>query len=260
METIVHRRERPTGVAGFAAGFWTPWVGLQYMNRHPGLWRHAILPIFCNFLLTLLFMAALVYGGQELFAWVQAKFPAGAGWFVLKVLTAVALVAVALGLTISAWVLFQGILCGYFYSALAREVEIQLGLRPADMREVPLWYQLVDAVFDLVALAGVAVGCLALSFIPVIGAIAAAAIGGYFNCLVFGMDFFDYPQALRAIGRKQQRAFARRHRAATLGLGASVTLLSLVPILSSVLLTTSATGAVLLYRRLEPEAAGKSGP
>ena len=65
------------------------------------------------------------------------------------------------------------------------------------------------------------------------------------------MDYLDYPQALRARGRRVQRQFARRHRSATLGLGSSVMLLTFVPLLSPVLLTTAATGAVLLYRKLE---------
>ena len=38
---------------------------------------------------------------------------------------------------------------------------------------------------------------------------------------------------------------------ATLGLGSSVMLLTFIPLLSPVLLTTAATGAVLLYRELE---------
>ena len=46
-------------------------------------------------------------------------------------------------------------------------------------------------------------------------------------------------------------AAARRLRAATLDLGSSGMLLTFIPLLSPVLLTTAATGAVLLYRKLE---------
>lgn len=221
------------------------------MRRNPKLWRHAILPIVCNLLLTALLIAGLAWAGVALYEWLDAKLPVSAWWIPVKVLAGAALVVVILGLAIAGWLLFQGILCGYFYSELARRVEILLGLRPEDMREVPLWYQVTDALKDMVVIGAVAVGCFVLSFVPVIGAVAAIVIGGYFDAFVFGMDYLDYPQALRARGRAVQRAFARRHRGATLGLGASVTLLTFIPILNSVLLTTAATGAVLLYRRLE---------
>jgi CysZ protein len=212
-----------------------------------------VFPILCNLVLTAGLIAALWYGGHATYAWLLGLLPDGAWWWTaLQWVVAAALVVVLLGLTLAGWLMFQGILCGFFYSRLAREVEIQLGMNPADIREVPLWYQVVDAVLDLVTLTAVSVGCLALSFVPVLGAPAAFLFGGYFNCFVFGMEYLDYPQALRAYGRKAQREFARRHRAVTLGLGASVTVITFVPVLNSILLTTAVTGAVLLYRRLEP--------
>jgi uncharacterized protein involved in cysteine biosynthesis len=224
------------------------------MQQHPRLWRHAVLPILCNLALTALLIAGLAYGGVAAFHWLQGLMPSGAWWWdVLRVLTGVALAVVILILALAGWILFQGILCGYFYSLLAREVEIQLGLKPEEIREVPLWYQVVDAALDVTVLTMVSVGCFMLSFVPVLGAPSAIVLGGYFNCFVFGMDYLDYPQALRAFGRKAQREFARRHRGATLGLGASVTLLTFIPLVNSILLTTAATGAVLLYRRLEPK-------
>jgi CysZ protein len=238
--------------AGFLAGFAAPWAGFRYMQAHPRLWRHAILPILCNLALTLMLIIGLAYAGVWAFHALESLLPSGAWyWDILRVITGAALVVVILVLTLAAWILFQGILCGHFYSLLAREVEIQLGLKPEEMREVPLRYQITDAVLDLIVLTGVSVGCFVLSFVPLVGAPCAVVIGGYFNCFVFGMDYLDYPQALRAFDRNAQREFARKHRRATLGLGASVSLLTFVPVVNSILLTTAATGAVLLYRRLE---------
>jgi CysZ protein len=224
------------------------------MQQHPRLWRHAVLPVLCNLVLSALLLAGLIYGGVALYDYLEALLPSERWWWdIVRVLWGVVVTAMILACALVGWLLFQGILCGFFYSLLAREVEIQLGMNPADIREVPLWYQVVDALLDAVVLTGVAVGCFVLSFVPVIGAPSALLIGGYFNCFVFGMDYLDYPQALRAFDRRAQREFARRHRAATLGLGASVSLLTFVPVVNSILLTTAAVGAVLLYRRLEPE-------
>ena len=242
---------RRGALSSFLEGFAAPWAGLRYMNAHPRLWRHGILPILCNLLLSAALFVGLIYGWFRAYAWLGTLFPANWWGATLAVLSVIVVAALELALAVAAWIVFQGIFCGFFYSRLAREVEIQLGLAPERMREVPLLYQVTDALLDLAALTAVAVGCFLLGWVPFIGAPLALALGLYFDCFVFGMDYLDYPQALRARGRRVQRAFARRHRAATLGLGSSVMLLTFIPLLSPVLLTTAATGAVLLYRKLE---------
>jgi CysZ protein len=176
----------------------------------------------------------------------------------LEVLVVLALLLVALALTAIAWVLLQGALCGYFYERLARRVEIELGLPAEAMREVSLGYQIADALRDMLRLVLVNGGLLLLNFVPVVGSAAALVGGGYVTCFTLGEDFFDHPLGLRGYRRAEKLAFCRRHRAHTLGLGAAVFLVSLVPVLGSVLLTTAAVGAVLLHRRLtaaEPTAA-----
>jgi len=241
----------------FAEGFGAPLAGLRFMNGHPRLWGYAVLPIILNLVLSTVFLVGLFWGGYELFVYLHAaidpgSYPGWLSWLVVigEVLLGIALVVVILLLAIGAWLVFQGILCGYFYSELARRVELILGMRKEDIREVPLIYQVVDALLDVTFVGCIAACCFVMSFIPIVGPVAAVGIGGYFDCMVFGMDYLDYPQALRARGRKVQREFARRHRAHTLGLGACVTLFTFVPIVNSIFLTTAATGAVLLYRRL----------
>ena len=227
------------------------------MNRHPRLWVHAVLPILLNVVLTSLFLAGLFWGGYEFFGYLHGKIHAGwvpdwLTWLAVigEVLLVFALMVVIALFGIALWLVFQGILCGYFYSELAKRVELILGLPEDEMREVPLIYQVVDALLDVTFVSLIAVSCFIMSFVPLVGPVAAMAIGGYFNAMVYGMDYLDYPQALRERGRRVQRDFARKHRAHTLGLGASVTLLTFVPIVNAFFLTTAATGAVLLYRRL----------
>jgi len=249
-----HSPRRGT-IASFLDGFAAPWAGLRYMNAHPRLWRHGILPILCNLLLSAALFGGLVYGWLRAYAWLDTAFPSNWWGTTLAVLSVIVVAALEIALAVAAWIVFQGIFCGFFYSRLAREVEIQLGLAPDRMREVPLLYQVTDALLDLAVLVAVAFGCFLLGWVPLVGAPLALGLGLYFDCFVFGMDYLDYPQALRARGRRVQRTFARRHRSTTLGLGSSVMLLTFVPLLSPVLLTTAATGAVLLYRKLEePEA------
>jgi CysZ protein len=256
MDSAHYAPQPVSRTTAFFEGFAAPWAGLRYMNAHPKLWRHGILPVLCNLLLTAALFGALLYGWFRAYGWFDTLFPTNWWGSSLAILSSILVAALEIALAVAAWIVFQGIFCGYFYSLLAREVELLLGMKPEEMREVPLLYQIKDALRDLATLVAVAVGCFVLGWVPLVGAPLALGLGLYFDCFVFGMDYLDYPQSLRARGRRVQRAFARRHRPSTLGLGSSVLLLSFIPVLSPVLLTTAATGAVLLYRKLE----GRGGP
>jgi uncharacterized protein involved in cysteine biosynthesis len=73
-----------------------------------------------------------------------------------------------------------------------------------------------------------------------------------------GLDFFDYPLSLRGKRRAEKRLFGRQHRPCVLGTGTAVAMLSLVPLLNALLLTTAVTGAVLVHRRLVQSPAGSA--
>ena len=249
-----------TAAAAFREGFAVPWNGFRYMNRHPSLWRYGVIPILLNLLITIFVLALLILGVIAFATYLHPKF--AAGWFgvFLEILCAIGLFVLAIGVAAGTWVLLQGILCGHYYGKLAREVELQLGMRPEDIREISLGYHILDALRDFFALAGINTAFLMLNCIPVFGSIIALCGALYFNCYIFGRDYLDYPLALRGMRRKEKHQFARQHRAHTLGLGAVVLLFNLIPILGAVVLTTAATGAVLLYRRLKPATARSSSP
>jgi len=84
----------------------------------------------------------------------------------------------------------------------------------------------------------------------VLGSLLGLCGSLYFDCYLLGRDYLGFPMSLRGMRREEQRAFSARHRWHTLGLGASVLLFTLVPVLGSILLTTAAAGAVLLNRQL----------
>ncbi len=93
-------------------------------------------------------------------------------------------------------------------------------------------------------------GLLLLNIVPIVGSIVAICGGMYFQWFILGLDYLDFPMSLRGIRREQKRAFAKHHRWHTLGLGAAVFLLILIPAIGAIFLTTAAAGAVLLHRRL----------
>lgn len=241
---------RSDRIAAFREGFLTPWEGFRFMNRRPLLWRFGALPVFLNLLITGFILVMLVVAG---FWYVRELHPRFAGsWWMrgVEVLAILGVFAVVAGLALAAWVLLQSILCGYFYAKLARQVELQLGLPIEEMKEVSLGREIADGVRDVAALIGVNGALLLLHVVPLIGSIVAMVGTLYFDCWLLGLDYLEYPLALRGRTRKEMRQFARAHRPQTLGLGAAVLLMAVVPVLSAVFLTTAATGAVLLHRRL----------
>jgi uncharacterized protein involved in cysteine biosynthesis len=244
----------------FAMGLSTPWMGLKYMVRYPALWRYAIVPVFLNIVITALVLVVLVSASVGLGWWLHAKFPDTWWGWIGEVATVIALAVAAAGGAAAVWILLQGILCGYFYSLLAREVELQMGMQVGDLKEVPFSYQVVDAVRDASALLVINLGFLLMHCVPVIGSFIGTCGALYFDCLIFGQDQIDYPLALRGWRRVEKLSFFRRHRTHILGLGASVLLLNFLPIVGAVALTTAVTGAVLSHRKLAADEQDETKP
>jgi CysZ protein len=236
--------------AAFGEGLSAPWLGFRYMARHPGLWRHGVVPVLLNLLITSLLLVVLVALAVWFFSRVHPWFADGWGWFVVEILCGLALLACVLGLALLAYLVLQGVLCGHFYGKLARQVELQLGTRPEELKEVPFAYQVADTFRDVGFLAVANAACVAVQIVPGIGSILGVCGGYYFNCFTFGLDYLDHPLALRGLRRREKRAFAKRHRAHTVGLGTAVLALTLLPLVNAILLTTAVTGAVLLYHQL----------
>lgn len=166
------------------------------------------------------------------------------------------LAGAVLVITFVGWFLFQAVLCGFFYARLARAVERQLGTAPDELHDLTVWREITDGIRAVARLLSINIGLLFFHLIPFIGSAMAFVGGLYFDAWFFGMEVFQIPLSVRGQNRDELKAFARRHRSVTLGLGGATLLLSLIPILNSVLLTTSVTGAVLLRRRLLNEPAG----
>lgn len=239
-----------TGFAAFREGVASPWTGWHYMWQHPGLWRYGLMPLAMNLLVTGLLLAALIaLAGYSIVA-VHPQFADDWLGRVLEVLVALAVLIAAFGVSAIVWVILQGVLCGHFYSKLAEQVELQLGTAREDIQDVPFAHQILDTLSDAALLTGVNAGLLMLHCVPGIGSLVSAGGSYYFTCMTLGLDYFGHPLALRGKRRSEMRAFARRHRAHTLGLGTAVAAVSLVPLVNAVLLTTAVVGAVLLHRRL----------
>jgi CysZ protein len=90
------------------------------------------------------------------------------------------------------------------------------------------------------------------TFVPVIGHAIGAALGGYFAATTAAYDCYDAVFGRRLWRYRQKQEFLRRHRGRTLGLGAAVAGLLLVPFLNLVALGAGSTGATLAALDLDP--------
>lgn len=226
----------------FRDGFLASWTGFLLLRRNRSLWPYAFLPIAFNLFLTVALVGAFVA------AWIPFA-GTGPGSILAAVLLAVAaLVSVA-----AIWFLLQAAVCGFVYARLARAVERHLGARPEELRELPVLREILDGVRSFGRLVLSKAIVLLLLLVPLVGPGLVFVVGGIVDSWFFGREFFQIPLAVRGQDRDDLKRFTARHRAATHGLGTATLLFSLVPVLSSVLLTTSVVGAVLLRRRLAGE-------
>jgi CysZ protein len=244
----------------FREGAAAPWVGLWFLNAHRELWKYAAAPIAANLVITFAVLAFLIASAvgsisavRPWLSGVTADWPNPVRW-VAELIVAGLLVIVLLGVAFLLWKFLTGILCGYFYELLAKRVEENLGVAPGELRDLSLSYQIVDTCYDLAALLAIHTTFFVVGLLPLVG--APLAVTGDFSLtwFVFGADYFDYPLALRGWRRGDRRRYCREHLPHTLGLGAVVFFLQLIPFAGALFLTTAVVGAVLLHRRLKPPA------
>jgi CysZ protein len=234
-------------------GVLVPWRGFLFLLRRPTLWRYGVIPLVLNLFITTFVAASFLGGVALLIVRLHPYYPDGWLGGALEVLSGAGLLLLSLAVALGAWKFLEGVLCGWFYYRLARNVERKLGVNPDELAPVPWKKQVVDTTVEVAALLAINVGFLALHLIPILGSLAGTVGGVYFNCWLLGKTYLSYPLDLRGRRRAEKAAFARRHRSQTLGLGAAALLLNFVPLLGPVLLTTAVAGSVLLHRELEKE-------
>jgi uncharacterized protein involved in cysteine biosynthesis len=215
-----------TPYPSFREGFVAPWDGVVYLAWRPTLVRYGVIPLVLNLLITGLVLVVLVLTGTALAVYVHPWFSAGWGGRTLEVAAVVALSLVLLGVTLIAWKLLEGVLCGYFYGELARRVEIELGVAEGEIREIPISQQAIDTAREVFWLVTVNGGFLLAHLIPFIGSIVAVVGSLYYDWRIFGLEYFSYPLNLRGRRWPERREFAHRHRSHTLGLGSAVFLVN----------------------------------
>ncbi|MBW3599725.1 MAG: EI24 domain-containing protein [Planctomycetes bacterium] len=246
---------RATAWERFQEGAAAPMLGWRFLKQRPALWRYAVAPLIANLLITGLVLLLLILTALWFLSVVHPWFQQEGEWpvwlrWTAEILLGAVMVIASVGTALLLWKLLTGILCGYFYGLLAKEVEIMLGVAPEELKDLSFLYQVIDTVYDLAALIATHAVFLVVGLFPLVG--GPLALVGDFSVTwyIFGRDYLDYPLAMRGMRRREKSRYCLDRLPHTLGLGATVFVMSFVPIIGSVFLTTAAVGAVLLHRRL----------
>ena len=240
-------------------------MGARHLGARPRLWGWVAAPA----LLTLLLLIALVW----LVASAAAPLVDGlTGWTpdsIEGAARALAWIAVIAGLTVAAAFIFvpvSGVIAEPFLERLSAAVEAELTGAPPSPPFSLLGFlrdALVGALKSLGSVAaalGLALGLFALSLVPVIGAVAAAVIGGWLSARGAAADCYQATLERRGLDRAAQRAYLARLGHRPLGLGAAVTALLLVPVVNLAAHAFGAVGATLVVVAEDATASADRAP
>ena len=229
--------------------------GLDFVKRHPSLWKWIVAPS----LITLLLLIGAVFGvaalTDPLVTWVTSHLPSWLESAAGVILT----IIVVLGLSLAALLVFvsvAGMVAGPFNELLSEAVEERLTGKPGAGFAPGAFVRgaLLGIVHGLRRLVTVLVGIVllfALGLIPVVGTIAAAVIGVWLAARGAAYDAYDAVLSRRELAYRDKLAYLDRHRSRSLGLGVTIAGMLFVPGLNLIALGLGAVAATLAIHDLE---------
>ncbi|HEX2687899.1 MAG TPA: EI24 domain-containing protein [Kofleriaceae bacterium] len=232
--------------------------GFGFLHAHPRLWGWVIAPAT----VTLIVLIALIAGAWWLLTHAVASLTAHLPAWLDGVASWGLSLVIALAVAAGAWFVFfglSGVIAGPFCERLSEAVEVELtGHEGPPFSLGRFVVELAIGIGHslrrlLVSVIG-AIFLLVLSFVPVVGTIAAMVLGGWFAARAAAYDSYDAVLARRAMAYRDKLSFLGRHRGRTLGLGATVAGLLLVPGVNLVALGVGAVGATLAMHDLDAAA------
>lgn len=243
-------RQRPRFVRDYCEGIATAADGFRFLCRYPSLWQYGVWAVLTNIAVAFASLLFTFYVGTTSWNSFAAELPIA--WYasIVEWIGFFAILILAFGVGLICYMLLQSVFCAWAFSILAYRVELFLGASVSELSEISYSGQIIDALRASVKLLFINIGLLFLNFVPVIGTMAAFAIGYYMNALILGAEFLGYPMELRGVRWVNRQKFAKTWLPSTLGLGTIVAGLMLIPIVGAMFQTTAVVGAVLLHRRI----------
>lgn len=229
-------------------------IGLRWLPKS-GLRRFVAMPLLINVVL----FGAGIWWTYDQFEYLDQALQDGLPtwldwlhWLIWPIFALTVLVAVFYSFSV-----VTNLLAAPFNTLLAAQVEKQARsgntARPAARLA---WQELLlsplAVIHKLLYLIGWAIPLLLLSFTPVIN-IAAPILWVLFGAWMLALEYADYPLSNRGLSFRDQRRLLRQHWPLTLGFGAMVLLLTLIPLLNFLAMPAAVIGATLMWTQEAPE-------
>ena len=228
--------------------------GFRFLNQHKRLWGWVIAPAIVTLVIMVAAIVGLVQLIDPLVGWMTDWLPDWIAGFASTALWILLVIALGAG-ALLVFVAVVGVVAGPFNEMLSEAVEAKLTGKPSPKFSLPAFARgfalgLAHGIRRIVVAIGGFLLLFILGFVPVVGAIAAAAIGFYFASRAAAYDCYDAVLSRRELPYDAKLAYLARHRARTMGLGATVTGLLFVPGINLVSLGLGAVGATLAEHQL----------
>jgi CysZ protein len=231
--------------------------GFGVLRAHPALWKWIIAPALASAALLAALVFAILHESDVVVSWIVSHLPTWLTHVASSLLTT--LIVIALG--VGAWLVFvplAGLIAGPFNEMLSEHVEAKLtGQPPAPSSFAEFLHGLgLGIVHSVRRLIGMLVGIaivFAVGFVPVVGTFAAVVIAAWLAATSTAYDCYDAVLARRMLGYRAKLAYLARHRQRSLGLGAAVAAMLLVPGLNLIALGVGAAGATVAAHAIERE-------
>ncbi|APZ43309.1 sulfate transporter CysZ [Acidihalobacter ferrooxydans] len=239
-------------LSDFLIGFAYIFRGLKLIGQ-PDLRRYVVLPLLIN---TVLFAVALFGLAAFLDSLMQRYIPHWLSWLEWLLWP---LLAIGFGVIVFyTFTLVANLIAASFTGLLAERIEQRLGGRPPSA-DASLWGNvhagLIAMRTQLSALIYMllwAIPLLLLSLIPWL-AFLLTPLWLIFSSWMLALGYLAIPTGNHSFDFRRDRAIATEHRALMLGLGAGITLLTVIPILNFLVLAAGTAAATALWtERLAP--------
>jgi CysZ protein len=241
-------------VGGFFSGAHYPLRAGLFIISHPSLWPYCIIPLIINIALV---VGLVIWMDRYTETWF-AHHLADTGWF-MHALRTVAKWLSVLAVIVGALVAFVivGSMASLPFNDLLSERTDKIVTGWRDTKSIG-WGKKAWQLFTTVVQEGKRLsiyGILAallfiLSFIPPLTPFTTAA-QLFLAAMFFAVDYLSYPLERRGVYlARDKKAFAHSHFGASLGFGATMTLIALVPFVNFLFLPLGVVGGTLLFADL----------
>ncbi|MBU0498751.1 MAG: sulfate transporter CysZ [Gammaproteobacteria bacterium] len=231
------------------SGFGCALAGLRLVLK-PELRHFVLIP----FLINLLVFSGLIWLGLTQFEGLMGWLLPAEGWFsYLRWLLWPLFALAAVLIVFYSFTAFANLIAAPFNALLAEKVEIHLtGRRPP--QNGPLWKEALPSLLSelrkMLYFLLRAIPLLILFLIPGVN-LAAPFLWLLFNAWFLALEYGGYPMGNHGIRFSDQLRRLKAQRLNSLGFGAGVTLLMLIPLLNFLAMPAAVAGATLLWVRSE---------